>query len=97
MLFDNNATIMNRLIKGEVGTLKPGAYADIIIVGYEAPTPITEDTVASHLLFGVSGRLVDTTIVNGRVIMKERELLGIDEEKLMRESREQAAKLWARI
>ena len=97
MLFDNNATIMNRLINGEVGALKPGAYADIIIVGYEAPTPITEATVASHLLFGVSGRLVDTTIVNGRVIMKERELLVIDEEKLMRESREQAAKLWARI
>jgi putative selenium metabolism protein SsnA len=97
MLFENNATIMNRFISGEVGVLKPGAYADIIIVDYTAPTPITEATISSHLLFGVSGRQVDTTIINGRIIMKERELVGIDEEKLMYECREQAAKLWARI
>ena len=97
MLFENNAAIMNRFISGEVGVLKPGAYADIIIVGYEAPTPITEATISSHLLFGICGRQVDTTIINGRVIMKERELQGIDEEKLMRESRELAAALWSRI
>jgi putative selenium metabolism protein SsnA len=97
MLFENNKTIINRFLKGETGVLRAGAYADIIIVGYEAPTPITEATVASHLLFGVQGRSVDTTIINGRVRMKERELVGIDEEKLMADSRQQAAKLWARI
>ena len=97
MLFENNRTIFNRFIEGEVGILKPGAYADIIIVGYLAPTPITETTVASHLLFGVSGRSVDTTIIDGRCVMKERELIGIDEGALMQKSREQAAKLWARI
>ncbi|MCL1880131.1 MAG: putative aminohydrolase SsnA [Actinomycetia bacterium] len=97
MLFENNKQIMNRLISGETGILRPGAYADVIIVGYQAPTPITADTVASHLLFGVSGRSVDTTIINGRVVMRERELIGIDEEKLMADSRQQAAQLWARI
>jgi len=97
MLFQNNATIFNRHIQGQVGILKPGAYADIIIVDYQAPTPITADTVASHLLFGVNGRQVDTTVINGRVIMRQRELQGIDEDQLMAKSREQAAKLWARI
>ena len=97
MLFENNREIFNRLIEGEVGVLRPGAYADVVIVGYQAPTPVLESTVASHLLFGVSGRNVDTTIINGRVVMEERELIGIDEEQLMARSREQAAKLWARI
>lgn len=97
MLFDNNKTIINRMIQGETGVLKPNAYADIIIVGYEAPTPITADTVASHLLFGVCGRSVDTTIINGKVRMLERELVDIDEARLMAESREAAGALWARI
>jgi putative selenium metabolism protein SsnA len=97
MLFENNKTIINRLIKGQTGVLVPGAYADIIMLDYLAPTPITANTVASHLLFGVSGRSVCTTIINGRVIMNERELVGIDEQKLMADSRQQAAKLWARI
>jgi putative selenium metabolism protein SsnA len=97
MLFANNRTIVNRLIEGQTGVLEPGAYADIIIVDYEAPTPINADTINSHILFGVMGRSVATTIINGRVVMRERELVGIDEAKLMADSRDRAAKLWARI
>ena len=97
MLFDNNRRIVNRLLDGETGVLRPGAYADIIIVGYQAPTPITAETIDSHILFGVCGRSVDSTIINGRVVMRERELVGIDEPRLMAASRSQAEKLWARI
>ena len=50
-----------------------------------------------HILFGISGRHVDTTIINGKVIMKDRELVGIDEAGLLAKSREQALKLWKRI
>jgi cytosine/adenosine deaminase-related metal-dependent hydrolase len=97
MLFENNRTIMERFIGGRVGALKKDAYADIIIVDYKGPTPVNEHTINSHILFGVSGRHVDTTIINGKIIMKERELVNIDEEALMAKSREQARKLWERI
>jgi cytosine/adenosine deaminase-related metal-dependent hydrolase len=97
MLFDHNKTILERFIGGKVGTLKQDHYADIIIVDYKGPTPVNANTINSHLFFGVSGRHVDTTIINGRVVMRERELAGIDEEALMAKSREQAEKLWARI
>jgi cytosine/adenosine deaminase-related metal-dependent hydrolase len=97
MLFENNRTIMNRHIGGEVGTLKPGAYADIVIVDYNPPTPLHGGNVNGHLLFGVGGRHVDTTIVNGKVLMDERKLLHLDEEKIMAESRALAQKLWQRI
>jgi putative selenium metabolism protein SsnA len=97
MLFDNNKTIMERFIKGKVGTIKAGCYADIIIVNYKAPTPFNSNTINSHILFGFSGRHVDTTIINGRVVMRERELAGIDEDALLAKSREHARKLWDRI
>jgi putative selenium metabolism protein SsnA len=97
MLFENNKRIMERFIKGKTGTLKKGHYADIIIADYKGPTPVNEHTVNSHIFFGLSGRHVDTTIINGKIIMNERELVGIDEEALLVKSREQARKLWERI
>ncbi|MDR0527037.1 MAG: chlorohydrolase, partial [Spirochaetaceae bacterium] len=61
------------------------------------PTPVNENTINSHILFGITGRHVDTTIINGKIVMRERELVGIDEEALMAKSREHAAALWKRI
>jgi cytosine/adenosine deaminase-related metal-dependent hydrolase len=97
MLFENNRVIMNRFLDWETGALKPGAYADVIVASYEAPTPVNADTLYSHILFGLSGRSVDTTIINGKIVMNERELLTVDAEKLMRESRDAAQLLWNRI
>ena len=97
MLFSNNKRIYERSLNGKLGVLKKDHYADVIIVDYRAPTPLNADTLNSHILFGVGGRHVDTTIINGRVVMRERELCGIDEEALMAASREHAKKLWARI
>jgi putative selenium metabolism protein SsnA len=97
MLFENNKTIMERFIKGKLGTLAKDHYADIIIVDYQGPTPVNANTINSHILFGISGRHVDTTIINGKVIMQNRVILNIDEETLMAQSRELAQKLWNRI
>ena len=80
MFFENNRTIMNRLTGEETGILREGALADIIIVDYRAPSPLSAANIDSHLLFGVSGRQTDTVIINGRVVMRRRELPGIDEE-----------------
>jgi putative selenium metabolism protein SsnA len=97
MLFENNKTIIERFIKGKVGVLAKDHYADIIIVDYKGPTPVNANTINSHILFGITGRHVDTTMINGKIIMKDRVLLNIDEEALMTKSREQAQKLWQRI
>jgi putative selenium metabolism protein SsnA len=97
MLFSNNNKIVSRFIAGKTGALVKGHYADVIIVDYTGPTPVNAGTINSHLLFGVSGRHVDTTIINGRIVMRERELTGIDEAALLAASRERAQKLWQRI
>ena len=97
MLFENNKKIIERFIKGKTGTLAKDHYADIIIVDYNGPTPVNADTINSHILFGITGRHVDTTIINGRIIMQDRVLLTFDEEELLAKSREHAKKLWDRI
>ncbi|MPQ32965.1 putative aminohydrolase SsnA [Clostridium estertheticum] len=97
MLFNNNRIITERFIDGKVGILKEGALADIIIVDYNPPTSINENNINSHLIFGINGRSVDTTIINGRVVMENRKLVNIDEEKIMARSRELASDVWKRF
>jgi len=50
-----------------------------------------------HVLFGMSGGLVDTTIVAGRILMRGRKLTGIDEERVTARSRELARRVWERF
>lgn len=97
MLFENNREITSRFIEGQTGILKSGALADIIIVNYNPPTPMTENNINSHLVFGVTGKDVDTTIINGKVVMEGRNLVNIDEERIMARGRELAAELWKRF
>ncbi len=56
-----------------------------------------ETNINGHILFGMTGRSVVTTMCNGKVLMKDRVLLGIDEEKALADVRAQAAKLWKSI
>lgn len=93
MLFTNNAKIANRYFKKPLGVLKEGAAADIIVTDYIPLTPMTADNVNSHILFGMTGRSVVTTIGNGKVLMKDRVLTEIDEEKVMADCRQAASEL----
>lgn len=97
MLFENNRAITERFISSPIGILKKGALADIIVVDYNPPTPINENNINSHLVFGVNGRNVDTTIINGKVIMEDRKLVNIDEERIIARGRELAAEVWKRF
>ncbi|MFV0364641.1 MAG: putative aminohydrolase SsnA [Suipraeoptans sp.] len=97
MLFDGNARIANRYFKKPLGVLKEGAAADIIVTDYDPLTPMTKDNVNGHILFGMVGRSVVTTIGNGKVLMKNRKLTNIDEAKVMADCRQAAAELANRI
>ncbi len=97
MLFEGNAKIANRYFKKPLGVLKEGAAGDVIVVDYDPRTPLTADNINSHILFGFQGRSVVTTVCNGKVLMKDRELLVVDEEKAMADCRQAATELFAEI
>ena len=98
LLFSNNAKIANRYWKTPLGKLEEGAAGDIVLIDYFAPTPLDENTYLGHLVFGISQSTVDTTIVNGKILMENKILkLGIDEEEVSRKARELTVSLWERF
>lgn len=97
MLFQGNARIANRYFEKKLGVLEKGAAADIIIADYIPPTPMNAGNLNGHMLFGMNGRSVVTTVGNGKVLMKNRELQGIDEERCLAKIREGAARLEKKI
>ncbi len=99
MAWDHNARIARVLFPGlgpRFGLLAKGAPADLILVDYDPPTPLTADNLPWHIMFGMDGTGVDTTIVDGRVLMRHRQLLTLDEARIMAKARELAGKLWQR-
>jgi cytosine/adenosine deaminase-related metal-dependent hydrolase len=98
MAIHNNAALAGMFFpQAPIGALAPGAFADIIFVDYHATTPLTAGNLPWHIIFGFESSMVTTTICGGRVLMKDRQLLFLDEAEITAKSRELAARLWERI
>jgi putative selenium metabolism protein SsnA len=80
-----------------LGELCKGAAADLVLLDYHPTTPLTAGNLPWHLLFGVEASMVTTTMCAGRVLMRDRALLTLDEEAITARSRELAAQVWKRI
>jgi putative selenium metabolism protein SsnA len=97
MVFKTNAQLATETFGPQLGVLKEGAAADIIVVDYKSPTAINSDNTYAHILFGINGGMVDTTIVKGRILMENREVQVVDDEKITHETGEQADDFWRRF
>jgi 5-methylthioadenosine/S-adenosylhomocysteine deaminase len=86
----------------DTGQLVAGAKADVILVDTRSPmfTPLLpgdRSHIYSHLVFAANGSAVDTTIVDGRVLMRGRQLLTMDEGEILRNANAGFARVIARI
>ncbi|MGL4548823.1 MAG: putative aminohydrolase SsnA, partial [Eubacterium aggregans] len=97
MLFGNNAIIAERAFGKKLGVLEAGAAAYVIVTDYIPTTTMNADNANSHILFGMCGRSTVTTMCNGKVLMQDRVLQGIDEEAVLAKGLEEAQKLANRI
>ena len=97
MLFRNNAKIGEKYFPTRLGVLEPGASADVIVMDYKPFTPFGADNIDGHMLFGMTGRQCQTTVAAGRLLMKDRELIGIDEEAENAHILEASKKLWGSL
>jgi cytosine/adenosine deaminase-related metal-dependent hydrolase len=97
MAIYNNAALANVFFPdAPIGQITLGAFADLIFVDYHSPTPLTAGNLPWHILFGFQPGMVTTTIVAGNVLMKDRQLLTLDEKEIAAKAREQAIKTWKR-
>jgi cytosine/adenosine deaminase-related metal-dependent hydrolase len=97
MAIYNNAALANVFFSdAPIGKLIAGAYADLIFVDYHPNTPLTAGNLPWHIIFGFQQSMVTATIVGGKVLMKDRELLTLDEKEIGAKAREIAPKVWGR-
>ena len=93
----NNSELADTMFEGEtIGVLRPGAAADIIFVDYKPFTPLTSGNLPWHMLFGFYESMITMTMVDGKVLMKDRKLLTLDEEAIAARARELVPAVWKR-
>ncbi|MBY0115557.1 MULTISPECIES: amidohydrolase [Paenibacillus] len=80
-------------LQDEVGMLEVGRKADLILIDLVKPHLQPVHEVESLLAYSVNGADVDTTIVNGQILMRGRKLLTIDEDELYREVKVRAKRI----
>jgi 5-methylthioadenosine/S-adenosylhomocysteine deaminase len=75
------------------GSLKAGMKADIIIINLNKPhlTPLYNEY--SHIVYTVNGADVDTVLIDGKVVMKNRKLLTLHEDEIMAKVEETAMRI----
>ncbi|MCW8925619.1 MAG: amidohydrolase family protein, partial [Xanthomonadales bacterium] len=97
MLLENNRRIAKRLFVEPRGALAPGHLADIMIPDYIPFSPLDENNLYGHLLFGLGFAPVHTTIARGEMIVHEGRLLHLDEQEIRARCVERARNIWKRI
>lgn len=95
--FTGNAALASSAFNRQVGVVKPGARADLVVLDYRPVTPMSQVNLAEHLLWGGSRSTVRTVIANGRLLYHNGNFLTLDEERIRARAREVAAKTWERI
>ena len=97
MLFKNNAKMAERTGFPTMGVLKAGAAADVIVMDYRPFTPFSDANIDGHMIFGMTGRQCQTTMVGGKILMKDRELVNIDEEAVNAKIMEVSKRFWGTL
>jgi 5-methylthioadenosine/S-adenosylhomocysteine deaminase len=79
------------------GRIAPGEAADLAVVSLDAPhlTPVHD--VVSHLVYAARGSDVRHTVCDGQVLMRDREVLTMDEESVLKEAQERSEAMAERV
>lgn len=80
----------------KLGKIVPGAVADLIFVDYHPVTDLSTDNLPWHILFGFRDGMVTTTIAEGKILMRDRKIIGLDEKEISKKAMELANKVWER-
>ena len=72
----------------EIGSLETGKKADLILISLNEPNAVPMYDVYAQIAYSLKGSDVETVIIGGRVVMRERKLLTIDEAKVLGKARE---------
>src|ERR1700682_3622431 len=72
----------------EIGSFEAGKKADLVLIGLDAPNAVPMYDVYAQLAYALKGSDVETVIIAGRVVMRDRKVLTVKEEEVMAKARE---------
>ena len=95
---ENNSRLASQTWDGlRIGKIEKGAAADLILVDYHPITPMHAGNLPWHILFGFRDGMVTSTMAGGKLLMKDRKLLLLDEAEIAAKAREAAIRTWDRV
>jgi putative selenium metabolism protein SsnA len=92
----NNHRLASEAFGGEMGSLGVGSMADLTVLDYGSPTPLTAENLAWHFAFGMTSASVESVMVNGRFVIRDRRF-PFDAQNLYERARAASEKLWAKL
>lgn len=95
MLLKNNPIIASAMLDVKLGDIVDGHTADIVIMSYDSPTPLSRENLWTHLLS--RDLKVETVLVGGKRVIESGRSCLIDEGRVYEKARALAADLWGRI
>lgn len=90
----NNHRLATRAFGDDIGSLAPGSPADLIVLDYQSPTPLTSENLAWHFAFAISSATVESVMVNGKFVIRDRRH-ALDD--FYPEVRKASERLWAKL
>lgn len=91
----------NRLVEkyfdGKFGRVEAGCKADLVICDYHAPTPLVASNAASHFVWGMSSNCVESVMVNGNLVMENRQFPHLDVPRIYAEAAKVAKRVWEKV
>ena len=81
----------------EIGSLEKGKKADLILISLDEPNTVPMYDVYSQLAYALKASDVETVIIGGRVVMRDRKLLTVNEQEAIAKAREYKKKIAASL
>ena len=70
---------------------------NLVVLDYDSPTDINQNNFVGHFLFGLNASHVCDVLSDGKLVVKNRNILTLDQEAILEEARKQAQRLWDKI
>jgi cytosine/adenosine deaminase-related metal-dependent hydrolase len=80
----------------EIGSLEVGKKADLVVIDLDRLHTTPSPNPISTLVYAATGGEVDTVVVDGKIVVRERQLLSMDEDEIKRQAREHVVHVYRR-
>jgi 5-methylthioadenosine/S-adenosylhomocysteine deaminase len=84
-------------LEKEIGSLEAGKKADLILIGLDAPNAVPMYDIYAQLAYALKGSDVETVVIGGRIVMRDKKLLAVDQPAAIAKAREYKIKIEASL